>query len=108
MRWLAQRAFADRLPAEVLNNRLRGAQDPGWYLRLQPIKEDLRAEVERLERSDLAQRALDLPRLKRLMENWPSEDADWNDPKIQGLYRLCLERGIMVGRYIRWFEGENR
>lgn len=108
MRWLAQRAFANHLPAEVLNNRLCGAQDPGWYLRMQGLREELRAEVQRLEKSDLARRALNLPRLKKMLDDWPAEDADWNARETQGLYRQCLLRGIMVGRYIRWFEGENR
>ncbi|MEY8252298.1 MAG: asparagine synthase-related protein, partial [Colwellia sp.] len=107
LRWLANRTFADRLPTAVLNNPLRGAQDPGWHLRMQQSKAEFELEYQRLVQNSTAQQVLDLPRMRKLLDEWPTEGTNWNSKKIIGPYRLALARGIMVGRYIRWFEGDN-
>jgi asparagine synthase (glutamine-hydrolysing) len=108
LRWLATRAFKGQLPEAVLHNKLRGAQDPGWYLRMQQTKAELELEYQRLTQNATAQQVLDLPRMRKLLDEWPKDSANWNSKKILGLYRQGLSRGIMVGRYIRWFEGDNR
>lgn len=108
LRWLAKRAFADRLPQSVIHNPLRGAQDPGWYLRMQQTKVEFELEYQRLLQNSTAQQVLDLPRMRKLLDEWPDESANWNSNKIIGEYRLGLSRAFMVGRYIRWFEGDNR
>jgi len=53
----------------------------------------------------LARRLIDLPRLKRLMAQWP-KDANEAEAR-RGEYRLALARGVHVGRFIRWVEGGN-
>lgn len=107
-RYLATRAFADRLPKSVLHNPLRGAQDPGWYLRMQQTKAELELEYQRLLQNATAQQVLDLPRMRKLLDEWPDDSANWNSKEILGKYRQGLSRAFMVGRYIRWFEGDNR
>jgi hypothetical protein len=48
---------------------------------------------------------IDLPRLKRLMHEWPASAQAAESRKRE--YRLALWRGINVGRFIRWVEGGN-
>ncbi|MEN8221061.1 MAG: asparagine synthase-related protein [Pseudomonadota bacterium] len=100
-RYLIRRAMDGVLPPEVLWKTKRGEQLPDWYERLIAVRGEIAAEIDRLENLDLARRCLDLPRMRHLVENWPQ---NWHDPKIVREYRLLLQRGIMVGRFIRWFE----
>ena len=102
-RRLARRAMAGLLPQEVLDNRQRGLQAADWYERLHAARPRLADELERLERSPLAQRVLDLPRLQRLFAAMPPPD----EPDFERLiaYRAIFEPGLMMGGYLRWFEG---
>ena len=61
-------------------------------------------EIERLEASPVASRMLDLPRLKRLLREWPADAQATEDRKRE--YRLALWRGVHVGRFIRWVKEE--
>ncbi len=101
-RWLIRRAMAKSLPSVVLENKKRGLQAADWYERLEASRDEMTVELERLEQSELARRTIDIARLRRLLEQFPS--SGWN--KMQTLidYRSVLESGIMVGRYLRWFE----
>jgi asparagine synthase (glutamine-hydrolysing) len=69
-------------------------------------RRDIAGDIERIEASPLASRLLDVPRLKRLMLEWPSDEhaaeARWKD------YHLALGRGVHVGRFICSVEGGNR
>jgi asparagine synthase (glutamine-hydrolysing) len=104
-RWFARQVFADRLPRAILNERRRGANNPTWFRSLDAVRPQFAAEIERLEASPLAGRLLDLPRLKRLMAEWPIDENAAG--KRVGEYRLALARGVHVGRFIRWVEGSN-
>jgi asparagine synthase (glutamine-hydrolysing) len=104
-RWFARRVFADRLPPSILDERRRGANRPTWFRSLSAVRPQLSADIERLEGSPLARRLLDLPRLKRLMDQWPKDDNDAERRRTQ--YRMALARGVHVGRFIRWVEGGN-
>jgi asparagine synthase (glutamine-hydrolysing) len=104
-RWFARRVFADRLPHEILAEPRRGANNPAWFRSLDAARPQLAAEIGRLEASALASRLLDLPRLKRLMVEWPENDSEAE--KRSAEYRLALARGVHVGRFIRWVEGGN-
>jgi asparagine synthase (glutamine-hydrolysing) len=61
--------------------------------------------AERLEASPLASRLIDLPRLKRLIAEWPS-DAVAAEARVKE-YRYGLDRAVHVGQFIRWVEGGN-
>lgn len=101
-RWLIRRAMADRLPPKVLENRKRGLQAADWYERLSAARETLQAELAGLERSELARRVLDLPRLRRLFEQWPRDG--WDELQTYIDYCRVLESGLMAGRFLCWFE----
>jgi len=101
-RSLVRRAMVGRLPPEVLANYRRGLQAADWFERLTSVRHTLPAELDRLERCDLACRALDLARMRRLVEDWP--DGGWDTDHVTHEYNCLLERGLMVGRFLRWFE----
>ncbi|HWD58310.1 MAG TPA: asparagine synthase-related protein [Stellaceae bacterium] len=104
-RSFARAVFADRLPREILDERRRGAQGGAWFRRMDVRRQDIAREVERLEASPLARRMIDLPRLKRLVDEWPTDEQA--AIARRGDYRVVLARGIHFGRFIRWVEGGN-
>jgi asparagine synthase (glutamine-hydrolysing) len=104
-RSFARAVLADRLPPEILAERRTGMQDAQWFCRLSQRKAEIGAQIERLEASPSARRLLDLPRLKRLLDEWPA-DAAAAEPRLRD-YRLALSRGVHVGAFIRWVEGGN-
>jgi asparagine synthase (glutamine-hydrolysing) len=101
-RRLARLVMADRLPSEVLENRKRGLQAADWFVQLGKIRGRILHELVRLERSALARRALDLARVRRLVENWPQ--GGWGETRMMNEYYSLLPRGLMAGRFILWFE----
>lgn len=99
-RALVRRAMANRLPLEVLSNRQRGLQAADWFERSTSVRGEIAAELTRLEDCDLARRALDLARMRRLVEQWPQDG--WGEMHVVEEYGYLLERGLMVGRFLRW------
>jgi asparagine synthase (glutamine-hydrolysing) len=104
-RSFARKVFADRLPREILDERLRGSNTPTWFRFLDARRTDIAADIERLEASPVARRLIDLPRLKRLMAQWPS-DEHAAEKRIDE-FKFALARGVHVGRFVRWVEGGN-
>lgn len=96
---LARRAFADRLPAAVLAERRKGLQAIDWHEALTAAREDLKIELSRLESVPSAATALDLARMRSLVEDWPS--GDWNSNAVATHYRLALLRGVAGGHFLR-------
>jgi asparagine synthase (glutamine-hydrolysing) len=96
---LARRALADRLPAAVLNQKTAGYQGIDWHEGLTAARADVEIELDRLEQTPLAMSLLDLPRMRRLVEDWP--EGGWSDARVFIEYRLALQRGLSVGRFIR-------
>jgi len=104
-RSFARKVFADRLPREILDERRRGANAPTWFRSLDAGKQGIAQDIERLDASPLARRLIDLPRLKRLMAQWPKDEQEAENRV--GEYRLALARGVHIGRFVRWVEGGN-
>lgn len=104
-RSLARRAFADRLPAALIAERGYGRQNPEWFSRMTAQRESFAAEIERLATTPLAAEMLDLPRLKRLIDDWPQDAAAAEAQRFD--YAQLLPRAIQTGRFIRWSEGGN-
>lgn len=104
-RWLARTAFRDILPPEVRDNVKKGAQNPEWFHRLTLQREAMHRQFESIQTSALANRALDIPRLKALLDRWPAsaEEADAAGPA----YRSTLVRGLHVGAFLRWLDTSN-
>lgn len=104
-RSFARAMFADRLPREILEETGRGEQAPNWFESLDARKPIIVEAAERLEASPLASRLIDLPRLKRLIAEWPS-DAIAAEARSKE-YRYGLDRAVHLGQFIRWVEGGN-
>ncbi len=104
-RWLARRVLADRLPPAIVTERRRGVQCPEWYDVVSQRRDGLAEAVERIGRSPLASRIVDIPRMKALLDSWP-RDAEAARSHKQ-LYGFALARGISVGGFLRWHEGGN-
>jgi len=104
-RWLARRVLADRLPPEVLTQTRRGIQNGEWY-HLASLRREATAEaVERMARSPLANRVLDVPFLKSLVDSWPEDAESAMHSEVE--HRHMLEYGVAVGSFLRWHEGSN-
>ena len=104
-RSFARKVLADRLPPEILNEHRRGAQVPDWFRRLQARRQDIATEIERIDASSLARCLIDVPRLKKLMAQWPKDEHAAE--KRAEEYKFALARGVHAGQFIRWVEGGN-
>ncbi len=104
-RSLIRRAMWGLLPEAVLTNRLSGLQAADWYEKLERQRGELARQVCALASSPLACRIIDLPRLERAIQNWPS--AGWHSKAVFQEYNLALTRGLASGRFLRWFEQAN-
>jgi len=105
-RSLARRALADRLPPEVLEEPRRGLQVADWHEDLTAARRHILDELGRLEHCAAASRALDLPRLHHLAENWPA--GGWERDEVIDPYQYALTRAISVGHFLRRATGSNR
>jgi asparagine synthase (glutamine-hydrolysing) len=106
LRVLARRALADRLPKQVLEETRAGLTMVDWHEDLTAARDEVIDELDRLEASPAAATALDLPRLRRLAENWPS--GGWEKRDVLVHYRYALLRAIAVGHFLRRATGSNR
>jgi asparagine synthase (glutamine-hydrolysing) len=103
-RWLVRRALKGMLPERLLNRRTRGTQAADWPQQMTAIRGDIASELERLRESPVASRALDLDRMQELVRQWP----DRLGLEHHHDYGLLLLRGVIMGRFIRWFEAQPR
>jgi len=101
-RSLVRRAMADRLPAEIAAGTRHGIDTADWFERLSGAASVVRQELRLLERSETARAVLDLPRLRQLADGLESPPPDPYQRMLD--YRYVLERGLMMGRFVRWFE----
>ena len=91
-RALQRDAIADRVPAEIYNNYKFGEQVPEWFDRLSARRGNVLADIERIARSPLASRAIDIDGLRRAAQNWPADAraAEGGRPQVP---LWCRARG---------------
>ena len=106
-RRLVRQAFADRLPPEVLGQVQKGVQAPDFHEAMEKSQDELMAELDSMANSPLARRCLDLPWLRQMVKNWPTDKDGWRNPERADAYRLALLRGAAMGRFILDIEGGN-
>ncbi|MEJ0026248.1 MAG: asparagine synthase-related protein [Rhizomicrobium sp.] len=104
-RSLQRDVIADRVPPDIHENYRLGDQNPEWFSRLAARHAGILQDVERISRSPLASAMIDMKRLKRAFENWPSDAQDPEGHRTELLYGAM--RAVNIGRFIRWFEGGN-
>jgi asparagine synthase (glutamine-hydrolysing) len=105
-RALARTAFADRLPARIVNERLKGYQAADWHEGLVAGREELGRELERIDACSEAGSTVDHAAMRGLAEAMP--EGGWHKPGITQQYRLALLRGVSAGHFIRKAAGSNR
>jgi asparagine synthase (glutamine-hydrolysing) len=105
-RALARTAFADRLPAKIVNERLKGYQAADWHEGLVAARAELSDELSRIEACGEAESVVDRAAMRGLAEAMPEEG--WNNPGLTQQYRLALLRGVSAGHFIRKAAGSNR
>lgn len=104
-RWLARTAFRDVLPPDVRDNPSKAEQNPEWFHNLCLRRSQLQEQLDHIEGSALARRALDIPRLRALLDRWP---ASAQEARAAGpAYRSILVRGLHVGAFLRWIDMSN-
>ncbi len=99
-RWLIRRAMEGRLPDQVRNRTTFGAQSSDWTEWLPGMRDLFESELDQMDRSATARHCIDLARLRTLIDRWPGRLG----PEHHKEYLLLLPRGLMMGRFIRWFE----
>ncbi len=105
-RALAKRALADRLPQAVLNEQKKGHQAADWHEGVTAARAEIAAELDRLAACAPAAKTLDIERLKRLVEKWPT--SGWERDDVIQAYRLALLRGVSAGHFLRKASGANQ
>jgi len=103
-RSLPRRLLAARgAPADVFASPALGVQHGDWLARLSAQRDELQEQLESLRHSALAQRVIDLPRLQRLLDQWP-QDASSAEPKRQQYLNTlpdALQMGVFLARHER-------
>ncbi len=97
-RSLVRRAMRGHLPASTLTRTTRGLQAADWYLVMGAQRAEMAAALTRIEQSPLAQHMLDLPRLRQLLDTWPS--SGYEQIAVANVYHLALSRGLAAGLFI--------
>jgi asparagine synthase (glutamine-hydrolysing) len=105
-RSLGRRALADRLPQAVLAEKRKGLQAIDWHEGMTAARGAAKEEIDRLESCGPAAATLDLPRLHKLVDQWPK--GGWEQEPVMQSYRLALLRGISTGHFLRKASGSNR
>jgi asparagine synthase (glutamine-hydrolysing) len=98
-RALMRRAFADRLPASLLDERRRGAQALDWHEGLTADRERIREEIDRLAQIPSAAASLDLERMRQMVDAWPA--GGWHNRQVEVDYCYLLLRGVVSGQFLR-------
>ena len=104
-RALARRALADRVPQALLAATSKGYQAVDWHEGLTADRAALLAELDSLQACPPVADMIDIPRLRRLADDWP--DGAWHSDAVIDQYRSALMRGVAAGRFLRRSLGAN-
>lgn len=96
-RALIRTALKDRVPDAVRLETLRGLQAPHWLDMISAARGEAGRLLGRIGHSPLACELLDIPKMRRLLGEWP--DASMAPPPQ--VYRSGLIRGLAAGEFIR-------
>lgn len=104
-RWLARRMLKGKIPDIVLDEKRRGLQSADWHLRMGRELDAINAEIDRLSEDPAMARRLNLPKLKKALQQWPSETPLGSSLAIS--LRLAVSRALTTARFINYIEGKN-
>ena len=100
-----RRAFAERIPAEILHSPQRGTQTADWKEILLKAQPEIEAELTHQSRVPACAELIDLDTLKALARTLG--DADPGDWKSVQRHYLRLVRGLSTGLFTRRAAGGN-
>ena len=100
-RALALRALTDRLPQAVLGKQRPARQVADWQEDLATSRAAMAEELDRIEGCTAAADAIDVPRLREMLANWPTDERHWHTHQAWIRYRLALPRALAAGHFIR-------
>jgi asparagine synthase (glutamine-hydrolysing) len=104
-RAIARRAFADRLPSKVIEERRSGYQAADWHEGLAAAGGALAEEIARIADAPGASDLLDTETMAARGSSLPK--GGWNGHETQAHYRLALLRGVSAGHFFRRAKGSN-
>lgn len=104
-RWLAREMARGRLPDAQRQNRLQGAHEVDWHLRLGRARNELLEDLSRMEDDPDIVQVVDLPRLRALLEHFPEESSSRTEDFAP--YVTALVRGMTAARFIAYTKGRN-
>ncbi|MGB9416924.1 MAG: hypothetical protein WCB58_11470, partial [Acidobacteriaceae bacterium] len=82
----------------TLRRTTRGLQAADWYMTVNAARPRLLAELTRIERSPLARRIIDTPRLRTLLDTFPA--SGYHTAEVSDAWHLALTRGIAAGSFL--------
>lgn len=100
-----RRAFAGRIPTEILDNPQRGTQTADWKQILLKARPGIQAELAQQARIRACAELIDLESLNRLADSL-TDAASGDRDSIQGHF-LKLVRGLSTGMFTRRASGGN-
>lgn len=104
-RWLSRRMLKGKIPDLVLDEKRMGLQSADWHLRMGRQLDALKAEIDNLAEDPAMAHRLNLPSLKKALDEWPSE-TPLGTPLAWRL-QLAISRGLVTARFINYVEGKN-
>ena len=104
-RWLARRMAEGRLPDEQRLNPAIGGHSLDWHLRIGRVRGELIDELDRMAADPDIAAMIDLPRLRKLLTEFPAEDT--SDLAIALPYLTAIPMGMSAARFIAYAKGRN-
>jgi asparagine synthase (glutamine-hydrolysing) len=98
-----RRALAGRVPAAVLDQKLRGYQMPDWYEQIQG--EEVRSFARAAAEPRLAAAMIDLDSVEAAAWCWPT--SGWEQRAIVYRYRMELLRALAAASFVNGFRNRS-
>jgi asparagine synthase (glutamine-hydrolysing) len=93
---LARAAMADRLPAAILDLKLRGAQGADWFEFI--TQQGTRAAFAEVRDSPTVESFIDLAKVDRMIADWPT--SGWERAAVISEYRMELMHALSAAHFI--------
>ena len=99
----------DRLPDSVLYNSKSGEQVIDWHVRMTRDLPQIREELEAIADDPDTSRYIDVKRIRRFLDNWPSETPLKPLPgHFYSYIPVGIGAALAAGRFVRRTKGSNR
>ncbi|HVR90145.1 MAG TPA: asparagine synthase-related protein [Novosphingobium sp.] len=105
-RWLARELGRGLMPEAQRSERRIGMQAADWHERLTPYLAEFRAEIARSREVPDVAEIVDLDRMERIIDDWPSRST--LDGDVVAGHAIGLMRALTAIRYIRFVTGSNQ